>query len=100
MLRGQVLSSSGGGILKFWNVARSMKRFAFVKLLGKGSAVTSSCLAFEFHGRYLSARTNVWLKVCLAEWASVVIEWWWHLHVLEYRPAHEEICFCQAAWQG
>ena len=32
--------------------------------------------------------------------ASVVIVWWWHFYVLEYRPGHEEICFCQAAWQG
>ena len=54
MLRGQVLSSSGGGSLKFWNVARSMKRSASVKLLGSGSAVTSSCLAFELRGRNLS----------------------------------------------
>ena len=32
----------------FWNIARGMKRSAFVKLLGRGSGVTSSCLAFEF----------------------------------------------------
>ena len=54
MLRGQVLSSSGGGSLIFWNVARSMKRFAFVKVFGRGSAETSSCLAFELRGHNLS----------------------------------------------
>ena len=54
MLRGQVLSSSGGGSLIFWNVARSMKRSASVKLLGRGSAETSSCLAFELRGHNLS----------------------------------------------
>ena len=69
-----------------WNIARVMKSSASVKLLGWGSGVTSSCLAFELSiGRVTSP--------------SVVIECW-HLNVLEYRPGHEEICFCQAAWQG
>ena len=49
-----MLSSSGGGSLIFWNVARSMKRSASVKLLGRGSAETSSCLAFELRGHNLS----------------------------------------------
>ena len=71
----------------FWNIARGMKGSASVKLLGRGSGVTSSCLAFELStGRVTSA--------------NVVIVWWWHFYVLEYRPGHEEICFCQAAWQG
>ena len=40
----------------FWNIARGMKRSASVKLLGRGSGVTSSCLAFEFSiGRVMSA---------------------------------------------
>ena len=52
----------------FWHIARGMKRSASVKLLGRGSGVTSSCLAFELSiGRVTSA--------------SVVIEWW-HLNVL------------------
>ena len=42
-----------------------MKSSASVKLLGRSSGVTSSCLAFELStGRVTSA--------------SVVIEWWWH----------------------
>ena len=32
----------------FWNIARGMKRSASVKLFGRSSGVTSSCLAFEF----------------------------------------------------
>ena len=49
-------------------IARGMKSSASVKLLGRGSGVTSSCLAFELSiGRVTSA--------------SVVIEWW-HLNVL------------------
>ena len=45
-----------------------MKRSASVKLLGGGSGVTSSCLAFELSiGRVTSV--------------GVVIEWW-HLNVL------------------
>ena len=49
----------------FWNIARGMKRSASVKLLGRGSGVTSSCLAFEL--------SNFWHRVTSA---SVVIEWW------------------------
>ena len=67
-----------------------MKRSASVKLLGRGSGVTSICLAFEL-------LAGDWLGELSA---SVVIEWWWHLNVLEYRPGHEEMCFCQVAWQG
>ena len=51
-----------------WNVARGMKRSASVKLLGRGSGVTSSCLAFELS---IGRETSV----------GVVIEWW-HLNVL------------------
>ena len=51
-----------------FGVARGMKRSASVKLLGRGSGVTSSCLAYELPiGRVMSA--------------SVVIVWW-HLYVL------------------
>ena len=50
----------------FWH-RPGMKRSASVKLLGRGSGVTSSCLAFEMSiGRVMSA--------------SVVIVWW-HLNV-------------------
>ena len=70
----------------FWDIARGMKRSASVKLLGRSSGVTSSCLAFE-------------LSIGKVTFAGVVIECW-HLNALEYRPGHEEICFCQAAWQG
>ena len=64
-----------------------MRRSASVKLLGRSSGVTSSCLALELSiGRVTSA--------------GVVIERWWHLNALEYRPGQEEICFCQAAWRG
>ena len=46
-----------------------MKSSASVKLLGRSSGVTSSCLAFELLvGRVTSV--------------GVVIEWWWHLNVL------------------
>ena len=46
-------------------VARDMKSSASVKLLGRSSGVTSSCLAFVLStGRVTSA--------------SVVIAWWWH----------------------
>ena len=50
----------------FWDIARGMQRSASVKLLGRGSGVTSSCLTFELlTGRVTSV--------------GVVIEWWWHL---------------------
>ena len=71
----------------FWNIARGMKRSASVKLLGMGSGVTSSCLAFELStGRVTPA-------VLSSSDGGFVF-------VLEYRPGHEEFCFCQAAWQG
>ena len=51
-----------------WNIARGMKKSASVKLLGGGSGVTSSCLAFVLSiGRVTSV--------------GVVIVWW-HLNVL------------------
>ena len=49
-------------------VARDLKRSASVKLLGRSSGVTSSCLAFEL----LIGRVTP---------VDVVIEWW-HLNVL------------------
>ena len=56
-----MLSSSDGGIcFMFWNIARGMKRSASVKLLGRGSGVTS---IFE-------------LSIGCVTSASVVIEWW------------------------
>ena len=61
-----------------------MKSSAPVKLLGRGSGVTSSCLAFE-------------LSTGRVTFASVASRGG---NVLEYRPGHEEFCFCQAAWQG
>ena len=63
-----------------------MKSSASVKLLGRGSGVTSSCLAFD-------------LSTGRVTFASVVIESWWHFNVLGYRPGLVEICFCQAACQ-
>ena len=43
-------------VIEWWwhferaGISRRMKRSASVKLLGRGSAVTSSCLAFELRG--------------------------------------------------
>ena len=48
--------------------------------------MTSSCLAFE-------------LSIGRVTFAGVVIEWW-HLNAMEFRPGHEEFCFCQAAGRG
>ena len=79
MLSGQVSSSSGGGICMCWNIARRTKRSASVKLLGRGSAVTSSCMVFELRGRNLSCSNR-----CRVEGVSVVIEWWWHFKALEF----------------
>ena len=62
-----------------WNIARRMKRSASVKLLGRGSAVTSSCMVFELRGRNLSCSNR-----CRVEGVSVVIEWWWHFKALEF----------------
>ena len=68
----------------FWH-RPGMKRSASVKLLGGGSGVTSSFLAFELSiGRVMSA--------------SVVIVW--GIYMFWRCPGHEELCFCQAAWQG
>ena len=54
-----------------------MKRSASVKLLGRGSGVTSSCLAFELTiGRVTSA--------------SVVIVWW-HFYVLALPGAWRDL---------
>ena len=64
-----------------------MKSSASVKLLGRRSGVTSSCLAFE-------------LSTGRVTFASVVIESWWHFNVLEYRPGHEEFSLLSSCLAG
>ena len=69
-----------------WNTARVMKSSASVKLLGWGSGVTSSCLAFELSiGRVTSA--------------TVVIECW-HLNVLEYCRGMKRFAFVKLLGRG
>ena len=57
----------------FWNIARGLKRSASVKLLGKGSGVTSSKCCHRVVVAFKCSGTST---------------------------GHVEICFCQAAWRG